>query len=213
MALGTRWILGVATWFGGIDGALRPIMAPHGWVIPALSLGALWLILWPARARWLGLTAVIAALVGWGLTTRPALLIDGDGALVGLMTPAGRALSRARGAGYTARAWLEADGDGADQATAALRAGFTPVEGGVAFTFDGAPWLHLPGRRGARALAGHCHGGVRIVTDARLTTPPQGNCSVLDASVLAATGAVAYRQAGARQTAHNQSGQRPWAAP
>lgn len=213
MALGARWILGVATWFAGIDAALRPVAAPPTWVMPLLSLGALWLILWPARSRWLGLGAMAAAFAGWGLAARPALLIDGEGALVGLWSPAGRVLSRSRGAGYTALAWLESDGDGADQATAAARPGFEPVEGGVRFVFDGEVWVHLTGRRGERALADQCHDGRRIVIDARIDTAPPGDCRILDAAALARSGALALEPGGTVLSARQRAGDRPWTGP
>ncbi len=209
MALGTRWILGVADRVGNWEGAVTMIVAPPGWVIPALSLGGLWLVLWPGRTRLAGAAVVALALVLWGQAPRPALLIDGAGGLVGLMGPQGRALSRARGAGFVAGEWLEADGDAAPQAVAAARAGFGPVEGGVRFVFAGEVWLHLSGQRGLAALAGHCRGGVRIVIDQRVATPP-GGCRVLDATALGRSGAWAIRADGQRVTAREVAGDRPW---
>jgi competence protein ComEC len=54
MELGTRWILGVAEWVAGLEGAVLPVVQPAPWVLPVMALGALWLILWPGRARWAG---------------------------------------------------------------------------------------------------------------------------------------------------------------
>lgn len=236
MELGTRWILTVAASVGGMDGAVRTIPAPPWWAIPALSLGALWLILWPGRSRLVGLVGLVAALAGWAMVERPALLIDRDGALIGIMGPEGRALSRARGAGYVAENWLLADGDGATQAEAAARPGFDRVDGGVRFHFAGRDWFHLTGQRGLAALDAHCHSGRIIVIDRavpraarvgaervgaeRVGAPPasrpasdQGHtgCEVLDPPRLSrGGGARALTPTGQILTTREVVGRRPW---
>lgn len=210
MAQGTRWILFVAEWVGGLDGAVRQVPAPPGWLLPAFTLGALWLVLWPGRSRLAGAALAIAALAFWGQGTRPALLVEGGGALVGLMTPEGRALSKPRGAGFVARNWLEADGDAASQDLAAARPGFTPVTGGVRFAFNGADWLHLTGRRGAAALTAACRDGVVIVTDQRMEGAPAGTCTLWNPRTLRATGALAFDAEGGMRTAAEASGHRLW---
>ena len=213
MQAGTRWILAVAQWVSGLDGAVRPIAAPPGWVMPILALGALWLILWPGRARFLGIAAMAVAALGWGGASRPAVLISGDGALVGVMTHAGRALSRPRGAGFVARNWLAADGDGASQAEAAARPGFTPVEGGVAIELAEGQLVHLFGRGGPPALAGHCRAGTIIVLAARHDEPVPGDCLLLDQGALRETGSVVLPEGSAApvmSTAAVRAGQRPW---
>ncbi|WP_233499412.1 ComEC/Rec2 family competence protein [Pararhodobacter sp. CCB-MM2] len=213
MAQGTRWILFVAAEVGGLEGAVRLVPGPPGWVMPMLSLGALWLVLWPGRARWAGVGLMVLALSGWTQATRPALLVEGEGGLVGLMGPEGRVLSKPRGAGFVARNWLEADGDAASQSEAAARAGMQAVEGGVRFVFAGAEWRHLPGRRGRAALPGHCAEGVTIVTDQWLDAPPEGGCRVLDRRALRDSGALAFSPDGTVTTAAAVSGLRPWTAP
>lgn len=210
MEQGARWILFVAAQVGGLEGAVRMVPAPPVWLIPAMTSGALWLVLWPGRARWVGAMVAVLALSGWGLGERPVLLVEGEGALVGLMTPEGRVLSRARGAGFVARNWLEADGDGATQAEAAARAGMEQVEGGVRFAVGGQVWLHLPGRRGLAALPGHCRDGAVLVTDQWLRDPVRGACRVLDRRALSASGALAVSADGAVTEAVAVSGRRPW---
>ena len=210
MALGTRWILFVAGWIGGLEGAVRLVPDPQGWLIPLLSLGALWLILWPGRARFAGVALIVGALACWPFAQRPALLVEGEGALLGLMTQEGRVLSRERGAGFVARNWLEADGDAATQPEAAARAGMQAVPGGARFTFAGQSWVHLPGRRGLAALPLHCTEGVVIVTDQWLDTPPPGPCRLLDRRALLQTGALAISAAGKTVMARAVAGQRLW---
>jgi competence protein ComEC len=209
MDLGTRWILGVARVIGGLEDAVRMVPVPPAWVIPVLGLGGLWLALWPGRTRVAGIAAGVVAMLGWIGAERPALLIDRDAALVGLMGPEGRVLSRARGAGYVAAAWLESDGDVAQQAAAAARGGLDVVDGGVRFRFAGSTWLHLRGRAGEGAFAGHCAAGVTIVIDARVPGPP-GDCRVLDADALARSGALAVMADGRMITAQEVAGDRLW---
>ncbi len=40
------WILGVAHWVAGLDGAVTPVITPPAAVLPLFALGMLWLILW-----------------------------------------------------------------------------------------------------------------------------------------------------------------------
>ena len=111
MDMSARWILYVAHWVAGLDGAVTPIPSPEPWVMPLIALGALWLVLWAGRGRLAGAAPLVLGLVLWGMTERPVGLISSDGALVGLMSPEGRALSAPKGAGFAAKSWLEDDGD------------------------------------------------------------------------------------------------------
>ncbi|MDC0737446.1 ComEC/Rec2 family competence protein [Cognatishimia sp. SS12] len=121
MGLGLRWILGVAHWVSGLEGGLRHVPAPPAAAMLALCFGFLVLLLWQGRGRWLGGGVLLMALVVWANSPRPDLLIAENGRLVGLMTPEGRALSRSRGQGFIAAAWLQNDGDAAHQEVAAAR--------------------------------------------------------------------------------------------
>ena len=212
MEAGTRWILGVAAFFGGLDGAIRFVPSPPAWVVPVLGLAGLWLALWPGRMRFVGVLAGAIAILGWSLSERPGLLIDRDGALVGVLAPEGRILSRPRGAGFVATRWLESDGDNSTQEDAAARAGMQPVPGGVQFPYAGQDWVHLTGRRGEDALSQHCVAGVTVIINVRVSGSP-GDCRLLDARALARTGAIAVTSAGDFITAQGLIGLRPWSAP
>ncbi len=208
MELGVRWILGVAHFVAALDGAVRHVPAPPGWVLPMAALGALWLIIWRGRARLAGAAVCTLALAGWGMAERPLLLISQDASLVGVRTDTGRALTRHRGAGFTARNWLAADGDGADQPTAAAR--LAPPDRPPGFTFGGVDWVHLFGTGAEGRLAPLCTPGVVIVIAARLTQAPDGGCTVIDQGLLRDTGALALGAGGHWTSASALQGRRPW---
>ncbi|MCC5955376.1 MAG: ComEC/Rec2 family competence protein [Natronohydrobacter sp.] len=185
------WILTVAEQVGALEGAVMPIVQPDPWVIPMLSLGALWLILWQGRARFAGLPVMALALLLWSQTTRPALLIAPEAELVGLMTPDGRALSRARAGSFTASSWLQADGDGADQAQAHARSGAEPRATITHLHGGGFDVLHLAGKRALAELDALCLPG-RIVIVTEPPEPKPRPCEIITPADLRATGARAY---------------------
>lgn len=198
MGLGLRWILGVADVVAGLEGAQGYVPGPHSWVLPMMALGALTVILWQGRARWLGVAPVLAGLLLWQQAERPTVLIADTGALVGHMTPTGRALSKAKGAGFVARNWLENDGEGIDQATAAARWQTTSV-------------IHLSGKAARAAFAG-CEPGQIVVANGPLPAHSAA-CLVLEPKVLRRTGAIAIHGQGDAAhivTARDRAGDRIW---
>jgi competence protein ComEC len=54
MGAGLDWILGVAHWVSGLDGARRTVISPGPWVLPLIALGGLIVILWQGRLRVVG---------------------------------------------------------------------------------------------------------------------------------------------------------------
>ncbi|WP_420820962.1 ComEC/Rec2 family competence protein [Roseovarius amoyensis] len=203
MGLGLDWILGVAQWVSALPGARGAVPAPGPWVLPLLALGAIFVILWQGRARVAGLAPVVLAMVLWAGAERPEVLISERGGLVGVMTHKGRAISRARGAGFVAGIWLENDGDAADQALAHAR---WPT-GQVA---DWPPVRALPGKRAAAALD-DCAPGEWVV----LTAEPRDGlpCRVITPATSRKTGALALYRDGDKLrmiSARQQTGTRLW---
>lgn len=188
MQMASAWILAVALWISGLEGAVTAIAAPVPLVLPLLTLGALWVVIWPGRIRGLGLAPMVVALVMWGLSPRPTVLIDASGALVGVLGPEGRALSAPRGAGYAAENWLQRDGDLAAQSDAAARAGFTGDPGARLFQIGALAGIALKGK-GSEAAQG-CAMADLVVIPAYVDTSPAG-CIVIDLNVLEATGPLA----------------------
>ena len=199
MGLGLRWILGVAHWVAGLDGARGYVMGPGPWVLPLLSLGFLALVLWKGRLRWGGALAMGMAFFLWQGGSRPSVLISDTGSLVGVMTPTGRALSKDKAAGFIARNWLENDGDGAGQVRAAGR-------------WSAGDVIHLSGKRRVAAFTS-CVPGQIVVASVPATALGQPPCDVFDPARLKHTGAIALfaaKDGWQMTTARERAGDRLW---
>ena len=190
MEQGARWILFVAHWIAGLEGAVTAIPAPGPWVLPLFTLGAIWLILWRGRVQLAGALPMLAALGLWATAERPSLLISGDGRLVGLAGPEGRALSAAKGGGFAAENWLQNDGDLLAQAKAAERPGFDGPKGERWFDLAGLRAVALSGRGAEAKLAESCRTADLVILAAKAEIPPEG-CPLLDQPALAQTGPLA----------------------
>ncbi|HBM61263.1 MAG TPA: competence protein [Citreicella sp.] len=208
MAPGLDWILAVAQEVAGWQGASRQVVAPGPLVLPLLAAGGLMLALWQGHGRWTGLAPLLLAALLWSQTARPDLLIADTGGLVGLLTPQGRALSKAKGSGFAAETWLENDGQAGGQAEAAALWPGPP--GPVARAgLGGLQVVHLQGKRAAAAFGG-CTGGEIVVASTDLDDLP--GCEIYDPERLARTGAVALwlTQDGARLRHAREGGARLW---
>lgn len=213
--LGAEGILRVADWIAGLDGAVAAVTAPAEWAIGTLTLGALWLVLWPGRARWAGLLPLSAAIFFWQGAGRPPLLVSETGAISGVMTSEGRALSRPRGDAFAASSWLQRDGDLASTQEAGARQGMRR-EGGVArHAFGGWEVVHATGKGAEEAARGACR--ARVIVIAAIDVRSEGNCLLLDRARLAETGAVALWLGDEGQlrllSAAEVAGQRLWTMP
>jgi competence protein ComEC len=204
MGLGLDWILGVAHWVTALDGARGTIVTPDSRVLPLMGLGFLVVILWQGRLRMTGLVPVLAAVFLWINTERPDVLIADGGALVGFLTPDGRALSKEKGAGFVAQNWLENDGDAANQQDAALR--WTEAKLGD------VTLRHVTGKKAAQNLDS-CTEKEWIVLNA---PGPKADlpCQVFDPARLRETGSLALYLGDKDEirvvTARQVSGQRLW---
>ncbi|MGA9254595.1 MAG: ComEC/Rec2 family competence protein [Roseobacter sp.] len=192
MGVGLRWILEVGAFVAGLDGARSFVAGPSSIVLPMLTLGFLWVVLWQGRARTAGIVPMLAAFMIWAMTERPTALIADNGTLVGVMTDAGRALSKPKGAGFIARNWLENDGDPSDQPFAATR---WDADNG-AILKDGTRLRHVSGKRALAAFGG-CSPGEIIVTSVAVDDLNRADflCDVYDPPRLLTTGAVAIIEA------------------
>jgi competence protein ComEC len=213
MGMAIDWILGVAAFVAGLEGNLTGMVQPPRWAVPVMALGSLWLILWGAPARWLGVPVVALATLGWALTDRPLLLVSDDGAVVGLIGPEGRIMSRARSGSFAAESWLQADGDLATQDAAQARGAHGPSDAVVHLSGHGLDVVHLSGKRGLEGLAAVCLPGRYIITNTEPDLPTSGPCTVLSPRILRNSGAVAFyrtKTGVARRDLRDTEGQRPW---
>ncbi|RFP89166.1 ComEC family competence protein [Rhodobacteraceae bacterium 63075] len=202
MELGVAWILGVAAYFAGLDGARGTVVAPDIAVLILLALGFLTLVLWQGRLRLSGVLPALLAFVIWVQTERPDILISSDGKLVGLMTENGRALSAERGSGFVAANWLENDGDARLQYEAAAL--WPEAQKGQSFRLR-----HI--RRKSEMAEATCKAGeILVVYRALETVQP---CRVFDLASLRRSGAVALylKPEGIDETtARDITGRRLW---
>ncbi len=180
MGQGLRWILGVAHWVSGLEGARGTVVSPDAHVLPLMAFGALIVVLWQGPTRVLGPGLMMLAVLLWAGAKRPDVLIADTGALVGVMTPDGRALNRPRGGGFVALNWLENDGDAASQESAASRWRDPPA--------TGIRILALRGKSAAQSLT-DCRGYDWIVLNTPAVHPLP--CTVFDTRSLRDTGAIA----------------------
>ncbi len=193
MGWAAQWILTVAHWIAGLNGAITPVPQPGPWVIPLITVGALWALLWQGRARVLCLAPLALGFGLWAMVQRPALLISADGVLAGVLGPQGRALSAPRGAGFAAESWLADDGDLALQSEAALRVGFVGIKTQRSFEIAGLRGVVLSGKEAALAIQSACAAADLVVLPKRYGPAPvrPAGCTVIDAGLLNQSGALA----------------------
>ncbi|MDJ0993246.1 MAG: ComEC/Rec2 family competence protein [Dinoroseobacter sp.] len=210
---GIRWILGVAGTIAEWDGAVGHVPRPPGAVLGLILAGGLLAALGPVKSlRLAGVIPVVLALGLWITVERPPLLVSESGGLLGLMTEQGRVLSRPKGEGFSARVWLENDGDGADQTEAAERPGLRQIDRAeLHLTLEDQRIIQLRGKTGAARYAGACGRADLVILNTEVSA--RAGCRSLDVSRLRKTGAVAIAvdDAGLHiTTARTQTGARLW---
>ncbi len=190
MEASARWIIYIAHWVAGLEGAVTPIIAPGPWVLPLITLGGAWLVLWRGRVRLWAVAPLVLGFALWGAAERPALLISNDGLLVGVMSDQGRVVSAPRGAGFAAENWMENDGDLATQEEAAARAGFTGPKEARLFEVAGLRAVILRGKGAVFAGCGVADLVIVPAASEPVSPLPKG-CVVVDRAVLDRSGALA----------------------
>jgi competence protein ComEC len=188
---GMAYVIGVAEFVAGLNGAVMAIPAGPPAVLGLLCMGGLFVVLWQGRARWLGLAPVTLAAVLWAGHDRPDILISEDGRLIGVMTPEGRALNTARGNGFAAGNWLRNDGDRADQATAHARGDMRHSRGRTEATVPGLGTIVYRGSRepDTQDLA-ECRSAAILVAP-NWRDAPEGDCLFVGRQMLRREGALA----------------------
>ncbi len=209
---GLQWVLFIAGEVSAIEGGVGHVIAPTPLVLPVLSLGLLVFALWQGRARLTGLVAVSVGLWMWSVTVRPAVLVADNGALIGVLSAEGRALSNAKGSGFVAGIWLENDGTPLPQAEAARFDGFTRDGRRARFELGAVKVIAISGKTALAELQ-DCGGADVLISNQ--TVNENLPCNVIDIASLRRTGALAFDLSDTGEliitTAREISGQRPWA--
>jgi len=210
MAAGLDWIMRVAHYVSTLPGATRNVVSAPGYVLGLLAAGMILALLLRGYGRLPGVAVILLSLVFWQASARPPLLVSQSGMLAGAMGGQGRAMSRQRSDGYSARIWLENDGETVLQEQAYARAGWQS-KGQVATTLiENWQVTMYIGKSGeeARALCGDHTLLILAKADA-----PAGNCTVIDRKFLSERGALSISMTpkgpqitGSKDFARN----RPW---
>lgn len=210
MDKGLRWILFVAETVSARPEALSHVVSPYPSVLAVLSLGCLFFILWRGPARFIGLPIALSAFVIWSQVERADVLIADTGALIDVMAPEGRALSKARGNGFVAGIWLENDGAPVEQEVAASRPTFRAEDRKTQAELG--PWsiVKVSGKTALSQLNG-CGGADFLISNQ--VVEGERPCVVFDVAVMRAAGAIAiYKRDGVLhlKATRDITGFRPW---
>ncbi|SFA57767.1 competence protein ComEC [Paracoccus halophilus] len=210
MGQGVKWMLLVAEWIGGLDGAVTLVPAAPPMVLPLMGAGAMLMVtpaLQSGEMPWLGqmrraVGALMLILSGglWLAAERPLMLISAEGDAVAIMTDAGRVPSKPGGGAFAVTNWLAADGDPVSRTQAAARSGWHgAMSARSADIGSPRPMLtvhHLTGKSGPANVAAFCHEGALIVVNASAGRPEGQECIVLDRETLQQSGAIALVASG-----------------
>lgn len=222
MGIGTKWMLLVAEYVAGLGGAVTALPMPPWQVLPMMCFGAMLAILcWRRVAALAGIALMAGAAALWIMAPRPMLLIAPEGEAVGLMTPAGRAISKPSGGSFVVGNWLLEDGDIATQTQAAARPGWQGDrrDRWIDWPRAGLTVWHFTGKGAAERALAACRAGRIVVASesvARESRAGTGACRFFDPAALRRTGALAISAApggGLRiETVADFAGGAPWAA-
>ncbi len=209
MGYGINWIIGIAGFIAGLEGAVTPVKSGPPMALVMIALGGLLLFLWHGRERFVGVILGGVACFIWWQTDRPTVLISDDGRLMGVMTEDGRALSKPRGHSYEARIWMENDGERISQEIAAARENIE-TDGRLASTWLGDTRISIYWGKETEDIADLCQAGAVLVVSE--IPAPVGSCTAIEAMDLRQLGAIALEAGepvsiiGSREGAEN----RPW---
>lgn len=205
MGVGTKWMIAVAQWVASLDGSVLYVPAAPRAVLPLFGIGMMMIFLAPMLARQgklggtgprriAGIAMIALAALLWGGATRPTILISASGDAVAVMTPAGRAPSREKGGTYAVSNWLAADGDPADQATAARRPLWhgVPADRWADISHDGKDYRvrHVTAKLSREQAKAYCAESALLIASSKLGAGWLGKCQVVDLKYLLNGGSV-----------------------
>ena len=183
LGLGIGFILGVAEWFGALEGAVSGAVATSPFVLWLMVFGGLWLTIWRGPIRLAGFVPVLIGLFLWSATMRPDLIIARDAALIAGRGEDGRLwVSRSRAETYAAQTWLRRDGEARpDRAAAYGRREWSCTERRCR-GWTGDDWRVVFLREG-EVRQGDCRERTILVAP-HLTPPDRSDCYFIGAETL-----------------------------
>jgi competence protein ComEC len=217
MGWAVEGILAVARWVAGWPGAALTVPPIPAWGLGACTFGMLWLCLWCARWRVLGVPLIVLGLASGAWQRSPDILVSADARLIGLRAGEGLAVQKLSGAsGLTRESWLRLYG--AAEAAVLPKQGML-AEGGITCTPGACTLRPVAGAPGAVLLRGAppaeaCTGAALVVS----AEPVRGRCAaqVVDRFAVWRNGAHAIwlDRSGVRVLSDRAArGARPWVPP
>ncbi len=210
MGLGLEWVVRIATWVSGLEGAVVTIGAIKPVALVFIVAGGLWIALWLQTWRWFGLVFFALALFVQPLRPKPDILIADNGRQFAVRLADGLLHLSGRRNRFAAAIWLRADGDGRALNDGSLRAGVTCTRAQCQAPLPSGGVIVLARR--ADALNSACTFARIIVTPLRAPRSC-GAALIFDKERLGKTGAVSlYRDdsMGTWQVKTALGGARPW---
>jgi competence protein ComEC len=202
MRVGLEWILVVAREVSALPNAKGVVASPPLLVLALYAAGGCLLVLWKGRLRLLGVLPILVAGFIWATVQRPMILVADNGALVGVMTPSGRALSRERSAGFAAESWLENDGDFHSQKEAAS---LWPPDGALVLP-SGVSIRNVTGKKRVAEMT--CSENEFLIVNAE---PPKGlPCQIIGPKEFEVLGALAIEAGGKLRSTSGPEQKRLW---
>lgn len=173
MGEGIGWILAVAAWVSQQEGAVTLVKSGPWYVLPLIALAGCLIFLIIGRARIAGVVVFGIAVSVWALSSRPLVLVNENGALLGILMPEGRVLNKEKAYSFAAGIWLENDGDRVAQASAYQREGLETLNRVSTATLPNG-W-HLLLDQNKEPNASGCALNTILIAP-KWETPPEGAC-------------------------------------
>ena len=110
LSQGIHAIQSIAAYLASWEGAVRHVATPNAPVLSILTISCAMLVLWQDWGKGIGAVGIIITCGIWAAPKRPDILIAPYGNLIGVMTEAGRGLSKEQAHQFVATVWMENDG-------------------------------------------------------------------------------------------------------
>ncbi|MBU6473764.1 MAG: ComEC/Rec2 family competence protein, partial [Alphaproteobacteria bacterium] len=213
MGKGVALMLAVARSVAHLPGAAAMVAVWPQAALLVVVFGGLWIMLWRAPWRWLGLLPIAAGLIVAGLATPPDILMTQDGHDVAVRLGDGKlAFLRPPKDDYAAQSWLQRGGDARDpkQAVATPSDGVRCDSYGCVAALADGEVLAAPLR--FEALDEDCARAAIVIAAMPTRHQCNGPRLVLDRFDLAKNGATAIRLGSVLdiRTVRAERGRRPW---